>query len=265
MAEFQVEGTVTVEQQGHVLMIGLDNPAKLNAFDTKMFRDLAAAYGELEADPELRCGVLFGQGDHFTSGLDMPKWEISFQKGELGQIPEGGIDPLGLREPHLTKPVVIAVQGWCLTIGIELLLACDVRVAASDARFGQIEVKRGIYPVGGATARLPREIGWGNAMRYMLTGDTFSADEAYRMGLIQEVTEPGKQVDRALEIAQQISHQAPLGVYTALKSARQAVKQGEEAACAQLLANLQPLLDSQDYQEGLNSFLEKRDGVFNGK
>lgn len=265
MAEFQLEGTVTVEQKGHVLLIGLDNPNKLNAFDTKMFRDLAAAYGELESDPELRCGVLFGQGDHFTSGLDMPKWQSQFEKGEFGHIPEGGIDPLGLGKSRLTKPVVIAVHGWCLTIGIELLLACDVRVAASDARFGQIEVKRGIYPVGGATARLPREIGWGNAMRYILTGDIFSAKEAHRMGLIQEVTEPGQQLDRAIEIAEQISKQAPLGVYAALRSARLAVEQGEAAACSRLLADLKPLLESEDYQEGLSSFLERRSGVFRGK
>src|SRR5690606_5669945 len=121
-----------------------------------------------ELDPDLRCGVLYGCGDHFTTGLDLPRWADSFAAGRFVQVPEGGIDPLGLEGKRLSKPLVIAVHGWCLTVGIELLLACDIRVAARNTRFGQIEIKRGIYPVGGATARMPREIGWGNAMRYLL-------------------------------------------------------------------------------------------------
>ena len=93
---------------------------------------------------------------------------------------------------------MIAVQGWCLTIGIELLLAADIRVAAAGTRFAQIEVKRGIYPIGGATVRLAEEIGWGNAMRILLTGDEFSAQEAYRVGLVQELVPDGTQFERAL-------------------------------------------------------------------
>lgn len=265
MAEMAIEGTVTVERHGHVLLIGLDNTKKLNAFDTKMFRDLSAAYGELEDDPELRCGVLFGQGDNFTSGLDLAKWMPSFEKGKFVQVPEGGIDPLGLSEPHMTKPVIAAVHGWCLTIGIELLLACDIRVAATNTRFAQIEIKRGIYPVGGATVRLPREIGWANAMRYLLTGDEFSAEDAYRMGFVQEVTEVGDHVDKAIEIAQTIAEQAPLGVYATLKSARVARLKGEEAAIASLMPDLKPLLDSEDVHEGVASFIEKRKANFKGR
>jgi len=259
------EGTVTVEKRGHLLLIGLDRTNKMNAFDKKMYRDLSAAYGELQDDDEVRCAVLFGEGDHFTGGLDLPEWTEAFADEQFAQIPEGGYDPLGLQGPRISKPVVMAVHGWCLTIGIELLLACDIRVAARDTKFAQIEIKRGIYPVGGATVRMPAEIGWGNAMRYLLTGDTFSGEEAYRMGLVQEITEPGKQLERAIEIAETIAAQAPLGVYASLRSSRIAQDAGMQAAFNVLLRDLQPLLASEDVQEGIQSFIERREAVFKGK
>src|SRR6185503_17006862 len=129
---------------------------------------LCRAYGELDRDAALRAGVLFAHGEHFTGGLDLPQWAPIFQSGHW-QIPDGGRDPLGLTGPRVRKPVVAAVQGICLTIGIELLLATDLRIAAPTTRFAQIEIKRGIYPVGGATIRFPRECGWANAMRWLLT------------------------------------------------------------------------------------------------
>src|SRR5215469_1162693 len=130
------EGRVSTEQQGHVLLIGLDRVAKRNAFDRAMLGALGLAYAELEHNEQLRCGVLFAHGDHFTGGLELTQFASSF--GEL-TYPEGALDPLGLQGPRLTKPMVVAVQGFCLTIGIELMLAADIRVAASDARFAQIE------------------------------------------------------------------------------------------------------------------------------
>src|SRR6266702_4293349 len=170
------EGRVTIERQGHVLLIGLDRVAKRNAFDQAMLNALALAYAELEHDDELRCGVLFAHGDHFTAGLELTQFASSLGRFEY---PEGAPDPLGIHGTRLTKPLISAVQGICLTIGIELMLATDIRIAASNARFAQIEIKRGLFPFGGATIRLPREIGWGNAMRYLLTGDEFDADEAF--------------------------------------------------------------------------------------
>src|SRR5206468_9429808 len=137
-------------------------------------------------------------------------------------IPEG-LDPLGITGPRVRKPVVAAIQGICLTIGIELLLATDIRIAAESARFAQIEIKRGIYPVGGATLRFPREVGWANAMRWLLTGDEFDAAEAHRIGLVQELTEHGEQLARALAIAEVITAQAPLAVYATLAASRHAL------------------------------------------
>jgi len=256
-------GRVSLERRGHVLVMGLDRAAKRNAFDLAMWDALCAAYAELDRDAELRVGVLHAHGEHFTAGLDMPQWAPVLAKGQF-VIPDGAIDPLGLRS-QVTKPILCAVQGTCLTLGIELLLAADVRIAARSTRFAQIEIKRGLYPVGGATLRFPREVGWGNAMRWLLTGDEFDAAEAHRIGMIQEVTEHGEQLARALALAEIIAQQAPLGVYATLAAARHALPTSEAAAAARLFRDLAPLVASEDMQEGVRAFLERRPGVFRGR
>jgi len=256
---------ITVEVKNQVLLIGLNRPEKMNAFDPEMYLELAEALGKLNQDRELRCGLLFAHGKDFTAGLDLPQWVEIFSSGSFPQLNEELCDPFGLdAERRLGKPLVMAVQGICFTIGLELMLAADIRIAAVDTRFGQIEVKRGIYPVGGATIRLPQEIGWGNAMRYLLTGDEISAEDAFRVGLIQEVTGPGKQFERAFELAEKIADQAPLGVQASLRSARIARYEGAEAAIARLLPDLQPIMASEDALEGVQSFLERRKANFKG-
>jgi enoyl-CoA hydratase/carnithine racemase len=258
--------TITTDVRGHILCIGINRVEKRNAFDVDMYRQLARAYGQLETERELRCGLLYAVGDHFTGGLDLPQWADCFAKGRFPELPEGAVDPLGIYSDRmLSKPMVMAVQGICFTIGIELMLATDIRVAARDTRFGQIEIKRGIYPVGGATIRLFQEIGWSNAMRYLLTADEIAADEAHRLGLVQELTNPGNQFDRAMEIAETIARQAPLGVQATLRSARLARLQGEIAAMKQLLPDLMPLMQSKDVQEGIAAFIERRKALFTGE
>jgi enoyl-CoA hydratase len=254
---------ISSETHDHVLVVGLNRPAKRNAFDLQMYQELGLALGRLHSEASLRCGVLFAHGDHFTGGIELPQWLPFFRDGRMPPLPAGALDPLA-REPERTlgKPLVIAVQGWCLTIGIELLLAADIRIAAQDTRFAQIEIKRGIFPVGGATVRLPQEIGWGNAMRILLTGDEFSAADAYRTGLIQEVVPAGTQRERALSIAQTVARQSPVGVQATLASARLARREGESAAYARMLSDLQQAIASDDAIEGLNAFLERREPRF---
>ncbi|GGQ92276.1 hypothetical protein GCM10008957_00230 [Deinococcus ruber] len=163
--------------------------------------------------------------------------------------------------------MVGAVHGKCLTLGIELLLALDIRVAASDATFAQIEVQRGIFPFGGATLRFPQVAGWGNAMRYLLTGDEFGAHEALRLGLVQEVVETGQELNRAIELAERVAAQAPLGIQATLASARLAAEGGEHfrAAADQLMPEVMRLFATDDAREGLQSFQERRPATFSGK
>ncbi len=256
---------ITVETCGHICLMGLNRPQKRNAFDLEMYEELARAYGELDRNPELRCGVLFAHGNHFTSGLELDKWASVFASGQW-TIPEGCIHPLGTDlDARCRKPVVMAIRGICYTIGFELLLAQDIRVASTDARIALLEVKRGIYPVGGGTVRLFQEIGWGNAMRYLLTGDEITGPEAYRMGLVQELTEPGKELERAIELAENISKRAPLGVMAALRSARITDVDGQKAAIARLIPDLAPIMKSQDATEGVLSFMERREANFSGR
>lgn len=259
-----MQDRITLETRDHVLLIGLNRADKRNAFDLAMLTRLAEALTRYEDDPELRCAVLFAHGDHFTAGLDLGEVGPAVASG-AALFPEGMVDPCGLHGRVREKPLVTAVQGWCLTIGIELLLASDIRVAASDTKFGQIEIKRGIFPFGGATLRLPQIAGWGDAMRWLLTGDTFDAAEARRLGLVQEVVEPGQQVERAAALAASIAKQAPLGVRATLKSARLAVEQGQAASLAGMMADVRQLMTSEDAREGLMSFLERREAKFRGR
>ncbi len=260
------ETTITTERRGHVLLIGLNRADKRNAFTLEMLDELALAVGTLEDDPELRCGVLFAHGDHFTAGLDLGNVSPKLQAEGSLSTPAGGRQPWRLDGEPYTTPLVCAVQGWCLTIGIELMLASDVRVAASNTRFKQLEVQRGIYPFCGATLRMPREAGWGNAMRWLLTGDEFDAAEAHRMGLVQEVVEPGQELERAIWLAERIANvAAPLGIRETLLSAQAAIPAAEREAATGLQRAAIPLMQSEDGAEGLNSFLERREARFAGR
>ncbi len=257
---------IKVERNGHILLIGVNRANKRNAFSVKMYQDLGLALGELQRDDDLRCGVVYAEGDHFTSGLDLAEWGATFGAGSMPELPEGACDPFGFDESkRVMKPVVMAVQGMCYTIGQEFMLTTDIRVAASDVRFAQLEVKRGIYPVGGGTIRLLHEIGWGNAMRYLLTGEEITGPEAFRLGLVQELVEPGEQLEKALQIAEIICKQAPLAVYATLKSARQARAHAENEAMQKLLPELLKLMTTEDVQEGMMSFLQRREANFKGR
>lgn len=258
------QAAITTEARDHLFLIGLNRPEKRNAFSLEMLQQLSEAYTRYEEDPSLWCAVLFAHGEHFTGGLDLAEVGPAVASGRP-LFPEQGVDPLGLSGRRRTKPVVCAVQGWCLTIGVELMLACDICIAAEDTRLGQIEVKRGIMPFGGATIRLPQIAGWGNAMRYLLTGDVFGAQEAYRMGLVQEVTPAGQQLEKALELAQRIADQAPLAVHASMLSARVAVEKSPDHAKLALIPQARMLMSTRDAAEGMQSFLERRPAKFKGE
>ncbi len=257
-----MEGRVRSERNGHVQKIVIDNPAKRNAFVPEMMLQLSAAMTELDRDPELWVGVLCAEGDHFTAGLDMPKF---FGPTAMpAQIPDDHIDPFGMRN-HCRKPLVTAVQGICFTVGIEMALAGDIVVAAEGTRFCQLEAKRGIAPLGGAHFRYITRAGWGNAMYHLMLCDEFGAEEAFRIGLVQEVVPIGEQVERAMEIARLIAANAPLGVQVTKEAGRRFTETGERAAIEAVPAIRQRVMGTADAAEGIRSFVERRPAVFQGR
>ena len=259
--------TINIRTEENILFIEINRPKKYNAMNQEMYHQLSQAYFKLDSDADLRVGLVHAIGPHFTSGLELTDWAGTFDSGKGFPFDkENEIDPFYIMsDARCRKPIIVAVQGYCYTWGFEMMLNTDIRVAATDTRFGMLEVRRGFFPSGGATLRLPKEIGWGNAMRYMLTGDEISAAEAYRLGLVQHLTEPGQQFDKALELARRVASAAPLGVQGALKSCRVAALQGEEAVKATIFQDVAEVMKSEDMKEGLLSFIERRDAVFKGK
>jgi enoyl-CoA hydratase/carnithine racemase len=260
----EAEQLITTEARGGVWLVGLNRPTKLNAFNAAMLRAFGDAFTRYEADDSLRCAVVFAQGKDFTAGLDLADVAPHVAAGEA-LWPAAGIDPWGIEGRERTKPLVCALHGRCFTLGIELALASDVRIAGSDTTFAQLEIARGIFPFGGATIRGVQQLGWGNAMRFLLTAEPFGADEALRIGLVQEVVPNDRVKERAVTIAERIAAQAPLGVRATIASARKAQREGHAAAVAALRPEIVRLMKTEDAQEGLRSFLERRAGKFTGR
>jgi enoyl-CoA hydratase len=264
-SQSQGRSTVTLDRlPTGVLLIAIDRVEAQNRIDIPTFGALGQAYYEFEHDDGLRVAVLYGKGPDFSRGLDLASWGAGLRSGPF-QAPPHFLDPLGTGGPERSKPLVVAAQGHVTRIAHELFLAADVRVAARDAVFNQGEVTAASFPGGGGTIRFVREAGWGNAMRYMLTGADWSADEAHRMGLVQELTAPGQQLDRAVDFAKQIAAVAPLGVRALLASAHRALSESEKLAFATLQPAFVQLLRSEDRQEYLRALQESRAPVFVGR
>lgn len=260
-----MSGNVLVERRGHVLLMGVNRPDKLNAFTPELIRELAAAYTRLAEDRELRCGVLWAQGTDFTAGLDMPAIAQAFPGAIFKPlIPRGMVDPWGVSTPPCPKPVVTAVQGRCYTLGIELMLCNQISIASDDARFTQYEVSRGLFPFGGGTVRWPQSVGVNNAYRYLLTGDWLDAHEAYRIGLVQQVVPAGQQLQVAIELAEKIAEQAPLGVQAILRSTRLAQSRGAATALGKTHRQILRIFFSKDLRRGIAAFKARTTAKFEG-
>ncbi|KJC60859.1 enoyl-CoA hydratase [Bradyrhizobium sp. LTSPM299] len=256
------EGRVRHERHDHILKIVIDNPAKKNAFSPEMMAELSDALTLLDNDDGLWVGVLCAAGDNFTAGLDMPKFFGSTATRK--PLPDGNVDPFGLAK-RCRKPIVTAVQGIVFTVGIEMMLAGDIVVAADDCRFCQMEAKRGIAPLAGAHFRYISRAGWGDAMYHLLLCDEFSAAEAHRIGLVQEIVPAGKQVERAMALAEIIARNAPLGIQVTKEAGRKFIEAGEQAAIAVIPQIRERVLNTADAAEGIKSFVERRAAVFQGR
>lgn len=264
MSERHPDGQITTETRGHLYLMGLDRPEKYNGLTPKMFDELTAAYNELETNDALRVGVLFAHGKHFTAGLDLPKFVEHMKQGKRSYLRAGQPDVYALHQ-RCSKPIVVAVHGITYTAGIEMMLAADIVIAASDCRFSQLEAKRGIMAGGGATFRFVQRGGWGNAMYHLLTCDEFDAEEAVRCGFVQQIVEPGKQLDRAIEIAEQIGRMAPLAVRATKANAARYLRDGEAACIGEFESIQKSMSNSEDAAEGVRSFVERREPNFQGR
>jgi enoyl-CoA hydratase len=256
------EGKIRTETHDRIFKVIIDNPAKKNAFSPAMMEQLSDALTELHDNESLWVGVICAEGKDFTAGLDMPKF--FGPTAETRNIREGNVDVFGLGK-RCKKPILTAVQGIVFTIGIELMLAGDIVVAADDARFCQMEAKRGIAPLGGAHFRFLSRTGWGNAMYHLFLCDEFTASRAREIGLIQEMVPPGQQIERAMALAAIIAQNAPLAIQVTKEAALKYVEDGEKAAIAHIPAVRERVLSSADAREGIQSFIERRAAVFQGR
>jgi len=257
-------GGVECLLEGHVLIIRINRPEKRNGFTPEMALELALAYTRLEEDAELRVAVLCAQGEHFTGGLDLPRWAEAMREGR-SMWPAELIDPFDLRLPRRSKPVIAAVQGVCYTLGIELMLAADLVVAAENCRFSQLEVKRGIMATGGATIRMAERAGTGTALYHLLVAGEFNAQDALRAGYVQEVVAASQVFARGLELARAIAANAPQAVIATRRNVLLSVEQGRDHAMATLRSEQSRLAATEDAAEGIASFIERRPPQFRGR
>jgi len=256
---------VTIERQGPLMLIGVNRADKRNAWNLEIIEAVARAYTELAADNALRVGVVFGHGADFTAGLDLANVAPALASGKLANVmPADLCDPWDFLGKPCPKPIVLAVQGRCFTLGIELSLASQVVIAAEDTEFAQLEVARGIFPFGGATLRLGTRLGL-RGLQWLLTAETFTAAQALEAGLVSEVVPVGFQLERAVAVARRIGAMAPLAVQASLASFRAAERAARDAALQQLQSDFPTILGSQDAQEGLAAMMERRDPAFTGK
>jgi enoyl-CoA hydratase len=255
-------GQIRTEVHGRIFKIIIDNPAKKNSFTPQMMAQISDAVTELDRNENYWVGVVCAEGTDFTAGLDMPRF--FGPKAEKVESPPDNIDAFALKG-RCRKPIVTAVQGIVYTIGIEMMLAGDIVVAASDSRFCQMEAKRGIAPLGGAHFRYLTRAGWGDAMYHLLLCDEFDAARAHKIGFVQEVVEPGKQVARAMEIAHTIAKNAPIGIQVTKEAALKYIEAAERIAIDYIPKIRDRVFSSQDMIEGIQSFVERRAANFTGR
>jgi enoyl-CoA hydratase len=257
------ENVVLVENRGPLAILTLNRPEKRNALNASLRAGLLAALESAAADRNIRAIILTGAGDKaFVAGADISEFEGRTPVDQFRVMKGASIyDAL----ERIAKPTIAAVNGFCLGGGMELALACDIRIASASARFGQPEVNLGIIPGGGGTQRLPRIAGLGAALHLILTGEIIDAQHALRIGLVQEVVEPATLLTRAIEVAEGIASKSPVALAAAKEATRAAFNLPLTDGIKLETALFQVCFASEDKAEGVRAFLEKRAAVFPGR
>jgi enoyl-CoA hydratase len=260
------EPHLLTERDGHVLTVTLNRPSAKNAFSGEMLVRAADVWKELDEDPELRVAILTGAGGDFCSGMDLKALAGGMDESwgaRFGEDPDLHWKAL-LRHSRPMKPIIAAVEGYCVAGGTEILQATEIRVAGESAQFGVAEVRRGIFPLGGSTVRLQRQIAYTDAADLLLTGRLITAPEAKEMGLIGHVVPDGTALARARELADQVAANGPVAVQAVLRSMREAANLSEEDGLANELEVGWPVYATVDAKEGPKAFAEKRPANFVG-
>jgi enoyl-CoA hydratase len=252
---------IRVEKNGKLATVTLDRPKVLNALNAATFAELSSVFDELETDRDVRVVLLTGAGERaFAAGADIR---------ELAAVEEGAGKAFALRGQAvfrkietLSKPVIACVRGFALGGGCELALACTLRIAADDAKFGQPEVKLGVVPGYGGSQRLPRLVGRGRALKLLLTGAIIDAREALRIGLVDEVVPAAELMQHAEALAREMAAQAPMAIAETLRLVDEGLDLPLDLALLREADRFGHICDSADKAEGTSAFLEKRTPVW---
>ena len=243
------EARLRIERDDHLLILTMERPAKRNSIDRKMADAIDAALNQLDDDDTLWAGVLTGGDSIFCAGSDL--------RSQGDYVTERGGE-YGIIRRHRKKPLIAAVEGYALGGGLEIVLSCDLVVAAKNARFGLPEVSIGVIPTCGALFRAPNALPLNLAKELILTGDPINAERAYAAGFVNRLTEPGEALGEALALAASVMKNAPLSVQHCLQSVNDVAGQSDELGWTLTQRAFEGISGTEDQREGVMSFLEKR-------